>query len=548
MTTRTPVLIVGGSLNGLSMALLLARQGVPSLVVERHPATTIQYKFSGISPRSMEIYRDAGIEEEIRANRTGDQAAGAIARAKSLSDPHVDWMLESAWPDTSDVSPVTAATCDQDRLEPILRANAERHGATVRFHTELVSFQQDEREVRARIRELETGAEESVTASYMIAADGANGTTREALGVERHGPGPLQHWMNIIFRTDLEPFLDGQRYTSCFVSDVNGSILPRKDPDNWLLAVPYQPERGEKPEQFDAEHCRELVRRAAGRADVRADLIDARPWEVAGYVADRYREGRVFLVGDTAHLMPPTGGFGGNTGIHDTYNLAWKLAAVLRGSASERLLDSYDQERRPVAEATLAQALARLAAWFRDPSKRLPPPVEIVDDYRVIFGYVYPAGAFVADEPVAQSELAQGVFEDPRAPSGAPGARAPHVAIEHRGARRSILDLYGESFVLLAGARGASWCDASRRIPDRGIDIACHRMAPDVDPRDGDAADGEVRDVDGRWNELYGVGEDGAVLVRPDGFVAWRSRGAASDPEAVLREALAQTGYEHALA
>ncbi|HEX6965252.1 MAG TPA: FAD-dependent monooxygenase [Gemmatimonadaceae bacterium] len=532
MATETSILIVGGSLNGLSLALLLAQHGVRCLVVERHAATTVQYKFSGISPRSMEIYRSLGIEDEIRANRTGDQAAGAIARARNLSDPDIEWMMASAWPDTSDISPTAAATCDQDRLEPILRAHAERRGADIRFHTELVDFEQDAREVRARIRHLGTGDEESVVADYMVGADGAHGSIRDALGIARHGPGPLQHWMNLIFETDLEPFLAGRRFTSCFVTDVNGSILPREDPDRWMLAVPYVPERGERPEQFDAAYCRELVRRAAGRHDVRADLVDARQWEVAGYVADRYRDGRVFLVGDSAHVIPPTGGFSGNTGIHDAHNLAWKLAAVVHGRASASLLDSYDRERRPVAEATLAQALARLAAWFKDPTKRLPPAVPIVDDYRVVFGYVYPSGAFVADASVPSARLAQGIFEDPRAPSSRPGARAQHVVLDDDGSPLSTLDLFGSGFVLLAGSRGASWCEAVRRMASSQLDIHCHRIAPD----------GDLHDVAGRWNALYGVRDDGAVLVRPDGYIAWRSPSAANDPEAMLTEVLSRIG------
>ena len=339
-------------MNGLTAALCLANHGIKSLVVERHPSTTVQYKFRGTSPRSMEIYRSLGIEPDVRQRDTREQSFG-IARAKTLSDPNVQWQGQ-AWPDVSDLSPTPPATCDQDRLEPILRMHAERRGADIRFNTELTSFEQDGNEIRARIRDVATGAEQAITASYLIAADGANGSTRQKLGISRHGVGVLQHWMNIIFETDLKPYLGGRRFTSCFVTDINGSILPRDETGKWLLAVQYVPERGESPEQFDAAHCRELVRKAAGRDDVKAELVDARSWEVAAYITDRFRQGRTFFVGDAAHLMPPTGGFGGNTGIHDAHNLAWKLAAVIQHGASPGLLDSYDAERRPVAEATLA--------------------------------------------------------------------------------------------------------------------------------------------------------------------------------------------------
>lgn len=520
----TPVLVVGGSLNGLTTALLLAHHGVRCTVVERHPATTVQYKFSGISPRSMEIYRGLGIEDEIRAHRTGDHKAGEIARARNLADPEVQFLgrpwAHSAEPG-AELGAAPAATCDQDRLEPILRAHAERRGADIRFHTELVDVELGDGEVRARIRDLATGRDSELTAAYLIAADGVSGRTRDKLGLSRRGPGVLQHWMNLIFDTDLEPVLQGRRITSCFVTDVNGSIVPRQD--RWLLAVQYQPDRGERAEDFDQARTAALVRRAAGRDDVRVELFDARSWEVAAYTMERFAHGRALFVGDAAHAMPPTGGFGGNTGIHDAHNLAWKLALVLGGKAGPGLLASYDTERRFIAERTLGQALARLAAWFKDPSKRLPDPEPIVDDLAVIFGQRYPAGALIA-EPGASRDA----FEDPRRPSGCPGTRAPHLVLERDGRRTPIHDQFGAAFTLLAGAAGHAWCQAAA-VAERGR-LALHPI------RIG----GDAIDVAGRFEAAYGVGPGGAALVRPDGVIAWRSRDAVAAPEAALRDVLAQ--------
>ena len=153
------------------------------------------------------------------------------------------------WEDTATLSAATAETCDQDHLEPILRAHAQRLGADIRFNTELVSFEQDIQEVRCVVRHAETGGEETVTASYLIAADGVSGATREKLGIGRHGPGELQHWMNLVFDTDLQPFGQGRRFRSCLVTDVNGAIVPREN--RWLLAIQYSPERGERPGDFD---------------------------------------------------------------------------------------------------------------------------------------------------------------------------------------------------------------------------------------------------------------------------------------------------------
>lgn len=530
METRTPVLIVGGSLNGLSAALLLSRRNVPCVVVERHPRTSIQYKFRGISPRSMEIYRSAGIEADIRARGPIDDRSAHVARMKNLADADVAWQ-GIPWSDTSDISPATAATCDQDQLEPILRAHAERAGADVHFNTELVDFNQGAAGVIARVRDRSTGVDHTISAEYLIAADGARSPVREALGIARHGPGVLQHWMNVIFEADLPVALDGRALRSVFITDINGTFVPRGD-SRWLMAVQFVPERGDRAEDFTAGHCRDLIRRGAGRPDLAVDIIDARSWEAAAAVADRFGDRRVFLVGDSAHVMPPTGGFGGNTGIQDAYNLAWKLEMVVRGTAGRRLLDTYDEERRPVADRTMAQALARLQAWFKDPSRRLPPPEPIVDDNAVIFGYRYPAGAFV-DEGGSPELL-----ENPRAPSGQPGSRAPHVVVERAGRQVSTVDLFAGKWVLACGPNGHAWAELlQRNASAEAIGVERHGIEPT----------GERHDVGDRWSAAYGVDADGAVLIRPDGFIAWRRRHAGAGAQAALDEAVARVRF-HALA
>lgn len=518
MDLNTSVLIVGGSLNGLTTAVLLAHRGVRCIVVERHPRTSIQYKFRGISPRSMEIYRSVGIEDEIRARDLVNDKSAYVARMKNLTDSDVAWH-GVPWSDTSDISPTTAATCDQDQLEPILRAHAEKRGADVRFDTELVDVTQDPDGLTARVRDRARSEYDSVRADYLIAADGTSSPVREALGISRHGPGVLQHWMNVIFEADLPATLQGRALRSAFVTDINGTLVPRGD-GRWLMAVQYVPERGERPEDFTPEHCRDLIRKGAGRSDLTVNVIDARSWDADAAVADRFNSGRIFLVGDSAHVMPPTGGFGGNTGIQDAYNIAWKLDAVLAGAADRTLLDTYDAERRPLADATVAQALARLQAWFKDPGRKLPPPEPIVEDNSVIFGYRYPVGAFVVEDDAGGSP-----FENPRSPSARPGSRAPHVVVERAGERVSTIDLFANQWVLACGSNGRSWnelVNRSRPASLLGVD---------------------VRGVDGRVERAYGIDSDGALLIRPDGFIAWR-RGNASgatqeDLDAALGRVLA---------
>ena len=455
----------------------------------------------------MEIYRSAGIEADIRARDLIDDRSASVARMKNLADSEVSWQWMPPT-DTSDISPTTAATCDQDQLEPILRAEAERHGADVRFNTELASFTQSRDWVVARIRDRSTGAESDIRAQYLIGADGTQSAVREAVGIRRHGPGILQHWMNVIFEADLPTVIEGRVIRSVFVTDINGTLVPRGD-GRWLMAVQFVPERGERAEDFTPDHCRDLIRRGAGRPDLKVDVVDARPWEAAAAVADRYQEGRVLLVGDSAHVMPPTGGFGGNTGIQDAYNLAWKLEAIVKEVAGPELLDTYDAERRPLADGTVAQSLARLQAWFKDPGRRLPPPEPIRDDIAVIFGYRYPAGAFVDDSGSGADDL----FEDPRKPSGRPGSRAPHLDVTHNGAPVSTIDLFADRWTLISGTDGHVWSDCVRRSDaGRALGVEWHGLHPG----------GDLHDVANRFSTAYGVEADGAVLIRPDGFIAWR--------------------------
>jgi hypothetical protein len=308
------------------------------------------------------------------------------------------------------------------------------------------------------------------------------------------------------------------------VTDINASIVPRSD--RWLLALQYSPERGEKPEDFDQARAENLVQRAAGRANAQVRLFDARPWEVSAFVADAFKSGRVFLLGDAAHSMPPTGGFGGNTGIHDAHNLAWKLALVIRGKAGSKLLDTYDAERRPIAEATLAQSLARLAAWFRNLGERLPPAVKIRDDMDVIFGQRYPHGAFILEQDSTPSDI----FEDARRPTASPGARAPHITVRDTGRSSAIHDLTGTAFLLLTTVRTDHWVTAAHQAQqDSGVQLHVVR----VDRDDSEA----MR----RFEEAYGLVDDGAILIRPDGIIAWRSSLAHADCSLgeALREVLA---------
>ncbi|ATL31694.1 FAD-dependent monooxygenase [Streptomyces formicae] len=541
MTDHVSVLVVGGALGGLSSALFLARAGVPVLLAERHAATSNQPRFRGPTIRSMEVLRGVGLEDRVRAAGTSDREIGGIAWVgDNLADPEVRWNVEPWEEDLSGVSPTVACACDQDKFEPLLLDRARELGAGIRFGSELTGFEQDADGVTAVLLDRATGAERTVRADYLIAADGTHSPVRERLGIARQGPGLLGHRISIYFAADLRPELDGRVFSACFVEGMGASLLPR-DSGLWQLSVPYRPEQGESERDFTPERCRGLIRSALGRDDVHAELRSTSPWEIAMLVAERFQEGRVFLVGDSAHVMPPTGGFGGNSAIQDAHNLAWKMAAVLAGTAGPGLLDTYGPERRAVAELTVAATASRLpASWVGEgadgqahglaptggptPVGGLPPAA---DHNTVSLGYRYRSAAVLLDEDDGDP------VEDPRKPTGRPGTRAAHVVLQRPDATRlSTLDLWQDTYVLLTGERGERWLTAAREAAaELGITLPAHRVGPP-------GTDADLSDTTGQWPRAYGVPADGATLIRPDGFVAWRALSPPDHPGAALTDAL----------
>jgi hypothetical protein len=264
------------------------------------------------------------------------------------------------------------------------------------------------------------------------------------------------------------------------------------------------------------------VRAAIGVPEIPVTIEDIATWRAVADSAERYGHGRVFLAGDAAHTMPPNGGFGGNTGVQDAHNLAWKLAFVLRGIAGPDLLDTYDAERRAIGELTVEQAYARYVTRVA-PYLGTEGMQELVDDMSMEIGYRYNSAA-VALEPGDTAALHQ----HPAQSTGRPGSRAPHVPVERTGASVSTLDLFGTAFVLLAGAEGEAWRDAARRAADaREVPLDAYVVGG-----------GELRDPGGAFAAAYGISPAGAVLVRPDGFVAWRARDATGASDAAVGDVL----------
>ncbi|MEU2659321.1 FAD-dependent monooxygenase [Streptomyces sp. NPDC007325] len=533
---RTPVLIVGGSLVGLSTSLFLGRLGVPHTLVERHAGTSIHPRGRGNNVRTMEVFRGAGVAEPIQRAASVLAHNNGILQTPSLVGEEGDWLFKEIDPGggLARFSPTGWCLCSQNDLEPVLLARAGELGGDLRYSTELMSFEQDAEGVTARVKSRETGEHTTIRADYLVAADGPRSPVRELLGIGQTGQGDLFHNVSVTFTSrGLAGIVGDRRFIVGYLTnpDAEGALLPIDNRERWVFHAPWHPEHGETLEEFTDERCRDHIRRAVGVPDLDVEITGRAPWHAAERIAERYADGRVFLAGDSAHEMPPTGAFGSNTGIQDAHNLAWKLAAVLNGWAGPGLLASYDTERRPVAVVTSARAAARSVEHSHPgyaPATGFGGPKGgkggILNE---VLGYRYPQGAVLGADPSVP------VVSDGLRLTGEPGSRAPHVWLDRAGTRLSTLDLYERSMVLLSSEDGAGgWHAAAVRVArELSVPLDAYRIGGGPEAELSPASDTD-------WAEAHGVTADGAVLVRPDGFVAWRSEGAPADPEAAVREAL----------
>jgi putative polyketide hydroxylase len=524
---QVPVLIVGGSLVGLASSVLLSAQGIASLLVERHPGTSIHPRVATLSARSMEILRSAGVEPAIRRVEPPFAKDDVVPIVESLVGEELGRIQEDMGAAFTEASPVSGSLIAQDVLEPALRQHAKQMGADLRYGTELVAFEQDEEGVTATIRELASGTTRTVRADYLVAADGSQSAIRERLGIGRHGDGTLFHILSIIFRADIMEFFQKRHAVMCLVGNElipTAFLVPYPGsaarPDLYRLDMPYDPDE-ESIESYPPERCLELVRAAIGKADIPVDLKTVLTYDLAALVADRWAQGRVFLVGDAARVQPPSGALGGNTGIAEAQNLAWKLAACLRGEAGPGLLATYDEERRSIANLTVEQVT------LLSQQRNIGPEAITVDPLVVNMGYRYASGAFVPEHDVDLPLL-----QHPLRWQGQPGTRAPHLPLEREGQRISTIDLFGRGWVVLAGSRGQLWKEAARQAAAQcNVPVQVYQMGSDL------------IDVSGSFCAPYGVMETGAVLVRPDGFVAWRAKDATlegEDPATFLAQTFAR--------
>jgi 2-polyprenyl-6-methoxyphenol hydroxylase-like FAD-dependent oxidoreductase len=461
-------------------AVLLAHQGIDVVVVEKQDGPSIHPRATGLGTRSREILRQVGLQDavnEASVPMTGG-GLGKIA-ATTLAESNLADITAPPPPTyvPDPISPVEArGMCPQNRLDAVLLSAARERGATVRYSTALVSVEQDDDGVTAVLDN-----DEVIRADYMIAADGVRSDVRQALGIGTSGPGNLgDSMMNMLFRGDLTPYTQGHRFTLCTITtpDSPGMLVTVDGEKEWVFhakndGAEYTPDR-----------CQDLIRKAIGDPALDVEVLSVLRWRPRGQIADKFQQGRVFLAGDAAHTIPPIGAFGLNTGLADAHNLAWKLAAVLTGTADPALLDTYETERRPVAVMALEQSLLRAdnpkLHWNSTAEERAA--ARIINAPVVHMGYRYDSAAVIDAKPELPSH------DDVVANlNGDPGSRLPHVWIEPG---LSTLDLVGTGYALL------THCDkwAGQGVPVHKVDVP-----------------------------IPGLTAEGALLVRPDHYVAWRA-------------------------
>jgi putative polyketide hydroxylase len=526
-----PVLIAGAGPAGLTLSLLLDRLGVPSLVVERRTAPSRLPRSRAVNTRTMEVFRGLGLDRAVGDAALARERAGlrfVFARTlTALGDPDTLLAESVVAGRRARHSPVATVMCPQDTVEDLLRSRLPP--SRVRYGTALTALGQDEEGVTAVLAGPD-GRTRRVRCRYLAGCDGAHSTARQATGTALRGGGPVTENHQLLFEAPLDTLIGGRSASITFLDadGVRGYLQPTSAPGRWTFNRLLE-KHGDTPAHEPADPA-DLVRTVAGDPALPVTVLEESRWTSRSEVAERMTAGRVHLAGDAAHLVTPFSGSGLNLGVQDVHNLAWKLAAVLHGWAGPGLLGTYDPERRPVAEWTAREDRTNNAAavttgtWDR---WREELPRRRVKD-GIVLGFHYTEGALIPEPATGTPESAPADPYTDYRPSARPGHRAPHFDLPGGPQGASTLDLFGSGFTLLTGSGGAAWTAAAERAARRlGLPLRAHRL--------GAGGPGEIT---GEWTDVCGITPAGAVLVRPDGHVAWRSTGPAADPGELLTEVL----------
>ena len=576
----TPVLIVGGGGCGLSASVFLSNLGVEHVLVERREDTSHLPKAHYLNQRTMEIFRQHGVADAIFEVGCPLEKFGKVRWLTSLGgDGPLDRKLIHAMDAFGGGSlrarydadsPVTASNYPQLRLEPLLKREAEaRAPGAIRFRHEVESWEETSDAISVTVRDRGTGEQHTINARYLIAADGGR-IFAPALGTEMAGPTNMVDMVSTHFSADLSEYWDDESLITWFLNPEGqdswgaGAMVQMgptwgRNSEEWVFHFAFRPD---DPERFNEDQIVPRLRGLLRLPELDMKVHKISHWILDRIVAQQWRYGRIFLAGDAAHRQPPTTGLGLNTGIQDAHNLTWKLAEVLAGRAGDALLDSYESERKPVSTHGADWALlAFMNHTVIDAGIGLTPgaPVEAnTQAFHALFsdtlvgaalraraevcintqtwefqahdveiGFSYPRGALVADGSKAPPRDPSGrIYE----PTTRPGHRLPHSWIERNGERLSTHDFAGSGrWTLITGPSGEGWVKAADQVGQQiGIAISAVTIS------DG----GDCVDIEGAWGAVRGITDAGAILVRPDNFVAFRAPDTVADPQATLTDAL----------
>jgi 2,4-dichlorophenol 6-monooxygenase len=566
---KTDVLIVGSGPAGGAASMLLGTYGVENIMITKYGRLSDTPRAHITNQRTMEVLRDAGLEEAVVAQATPQRLMGDTPFVSSLAGEELlrlrTWYTHpSRQADHDLASPTSICDMPQHLMEPILVNAAMARGSAVRFHTEYLSLTQDESSVTATVRDRLRGDEYQIRAKYLIGADGGRSQVAEDIGLPMVGRMGVAGSINIVFEADLTRFVAHRPSTLYWVlqtgADVGGigmglvrCVRPWHE---WLIVWGYDID-GEPPDLTE-EYARRIAHQLIGDDTVPVTIKSSSVWTVNHLYAERYQSGRVFCAGDAVHRHPPSNGLGSNTSIQDAYNLAWKLKVVLDGTASPALLATYSTERAPIGRQIVDRANQSIGETRRifdalgllsteDPEQMRaniaarksagPAPEKQREQLReaVAFkDYEFNTHGVELNQRYASSAVIPDGSADPSfgrdgelffQPSSRPGSKVPHAWLGRGSARVSTLDLGGHGrFTLLTGIGGEPWVEAATELG-----VVAHRIGPGAD----------YEDLYGDWARIREITDTGCLLLRPDNYIAFRAQSLPTAAHSALQAALA---------
>jgi putative polyketide hydroxylase len=500
-----PVIIIGGGPVGLSMALLLAQQKIHCLLVEKHPHTTNHPKARGVNGRSMEIFRQLGLESHLEKYKLPAEATRFIW-LEDFQGQEVTRVEDNT--DYAKQSPTTRAVIAQDNVEDELYNKAvNSEYIDLHFNMKMTSAEQNSERVLITVVNQASNETTQVTGDYLIGADGAYSSLRDIFGVNMQGADNLGEFCNIYCEMNLDRYI-AHRPSVGFMftrEDILGTfILAKAGFQKWLVGVRLRDEAGFSKDMFTDDYCVQFVKDVVRDDSVDVKLINKGFWTMAALIADQYRVGRVFLAGDAAHRLPPTGGFGMNTGIQDAHNLAWKLAFVLNGYANDSLLNTYESERLPIAYTNImwsnknAERFNKIYSSlieedYQSFKNALADQTNHLNNINLDLGFIY------GQDYANHSDFQQ---------TSVVGGRAPHCWLKSHDKTYSTLDLFVDKYILLCAKESEHWHSVLKNKPFPYQILVIGK-------------EGDYEDINQDFSQLYDIDNDGAVLVRPDGHIAW---------------------------